>query len=42
MRDTNRLIEVVYAALGAIVVSGTVLWFGRAIFIAWQKGVLIP
>lgn len=38
MRDINRLLEILYA----IVVSGTVLWFGRAIFIAWQKGVLIP
>lgn len=42
MRDTNRLIEVVYAALGAIVISGTVIWFGWNIFAAWQKGVLIP
>lgn len=38
MRDINRMLGILYA----IVVSGTIFWFGRAIFIAWQKGVLIP
>jgi hypothetical protein len=35
-------IERAATAIGAIVISGTVVWFAWSIFAAWQKGVLIP